>query len=34
MCVAQPLAHCLLQLPGLDADTRKSFRDLRAEMGG
>jgi len=31
-CVAQPLAHCLLQLPGLDADTRKSFRELRAEM--
>jgi tetratricopeptide (TPR) repeat protein len=31
-CVAQPLAHCLLQLPGLDAETRKSFRELRAEM--
>ena len=31
-CVAQPLAHCLLQLPGLDADTKKSFRELRAEM--
>jgi tetratricopeptide (TPR) repeat protein len=31
-CVAQPLSHCLLQLPGLDADTKKSFRELRAEM--
>jgi hypothetical protein len=31
-CVAQPLAHCLLQLPGLDADTKASFRELRAEM--
>lgn len=31
-CVAQPLAHCLLQLPGLDAETRKSFRDLRSDM--
>jgi tetratricopeptide (TPR) repeat protein len=31
-CVAQPLAHCLLQLPGLDAETRKTFRDLRADM--
>lgn len=31
-CVAQPLAHCLLQLPGLDADTKQSFRELRAEM--
>jgi hypothetical protein len=32
MCVAQPLAHCLLQLPGLDPDTKASFRELRAEM--
>ncbi len=32
VCVAQPLAHCLLQLPGLDADTRGSFRELRSEM--
>lgn len=31
-CVAQPLAHCLLQLPGLDADTKASFRELRSEM--
>ena len=31
-CVAQPLAHCLLQLPGLDAETRQTFRDLRADM--
>lgn len=31
-CVAQPLAHCLLQLPDLDAETKRSFRELRAEM--
>ncbi len=30
--IALPLAHCLLQLPGLDPETRQSFRELRAEM--
>lgn len=31
-CVAQPLAHCLLQLPELAPETRQSFRELRADM--